>query len=78
MANLPIVKKMKGAYFEAGELFEAVKDRTISTESGDLNDQLFAYMNLADIYQELGDVERANESKKIAQDLAKQLRNDST
>ena len=78
MANLAIVKKMKGAYFEAGELFEAVKDRTINTESGDLNDQLFAYMNLADIYQELGDVERANESKKIAQDLAKQLRNNST
>lgn len=78
MANLAIVKKMKGAYFEAGELFEAVKDRTINTESGDLNDQLFAYMNLADIYQELGDVERANESKRIAQDLAKQLRNDSS
>ena len=77
MANLAIVKKMKGAYFEAGELFEAVKDRTINAESGDLNDQLFAYMNLADIYQELGDVERATESKKIAQDLAKQLRNDS-
>ena len=77
MANLAIVKKMKGAYFEAGELFEAVKDRTINSESGDLNDQLFAYMNLADIYQELGDLERATESKKIAQDLAKQLRNNS-
>jgi tetratricopeptide (TPR) repeat protein len=77
MANLAIVKKMKGAYFEAGELFEAVKDRTINSESGDLNDQLFAYMNLSDIYQELGDIERANESKKIAQDLARQLRNDS-
>ncbi len=74
MANLAIVKKMKGAYFEAGELFEAVKDRTLNAESGDLNDQLFAYMNLADIYQELGDIERANESKRIAQDLAKQLR----
>ena len=72
MANLAIVKKMKGAFFEASELFEAVKDR--SAIAGDLNDQLFAYMNLADIYAELGDVDKATESKNIAQDLAKQLR----
>ena len=76
MANLAIVKKMKGAFFEAGELFEAVRDR--SETAGDLNDQLFAYMNLADIYQELGDTKRAQENKFIAQELAKQLRKDST
>lgn len=72
MANLAIVKKMKGAFFEAGELFESVRDR--SEIAGDLNDQLFAFMNLADIYQELGDFERAKENKLIAQDLARQLR----
>jgi tetratricopeptide (TPR) repeat protein len=74
MANLAIVKKMKGDFFEASELFEAVKDR--SDQAGDLNDQLFAYINLADIYQELGDEVKAKESKYIAQDLARQLRTD--
>ena len=74
--NLISAKPVAKEDFEAGELFEAVKDRTLNAESGDLNDQLFAYMNLSDIYKELGDEDRANESKKIAQDLAKQLRSE--
>lgn len=76
MANLAIVKKRKGVFFEAGELFEVVRDRAELV--GDLHDQLFAHINLADIYAELGDDLRASESKEVAQELARQLRQDSS
>ncbi|MFW9930157.1 MAG: tetratricopeptide repeat protein [Candidatus Thorarchaeota archaeon] len=74
MANLAIIKKMSGDYFDAQELFEGVKDR--SESSGNLRDQIFAYINLSDIYRELGDNYRSQEYKKIADDLTKYLQSE--
>ncbi|MHA2102098.1 MAG: tetratricopeptide repeat protein [Candidatus Hodarchaeales archaeon] len=74
MANLAIIKKMTGNYFEAQELFEGVKDRAESC--GLVRDQVFAYINLSDIYKELGDKIRSIDYKNIAQDLAKSLQSE--
>jgi tetratricopeptide (TPR) repeat protein len=74
MANLAIIKKMQGEYFEAQELFEGVKDR--SGASGDLREQISAYINLSELYDNQGDKQRAEEYKKIAQELAKILQTD--
>ena len=74
MSNLGIIKKMQREYFEAQELFEGVKDH--SSKIGNINDQLFAFINLSDIYKEMGDKKRAEEYKKIAQDLVKLLQSD--
>ena len=74
MANLALIKKMTGNYFEAQELFEGVRDRAESC--GIIRDQIFAYINLSDIYKELGEKTKSIDYKNIAQDLAKTLQSE--
>ncbi|OLS19967.1 MAG: hypothetical protein HeimC3_42930 [Candidatus Heimdallarchaeota archaeon LC_3] len=74
MANLALIKKMSGNYFEAQELFEGVRDRAESC--GIIRDQIFAYINLSDIYKELGDKTKSIDYKNIAQELAKTLQSE--